>query len=122
MAKFKKLFGEFPEKVHVLTGHVEFDKNGEAEILDEDIAAILRQVPGYEEDQPEDPEDPKDPESPEDLNPEPPEDLNPEPPEDQGPSEDGAPDSGLDTDTEGANSGETTTPRAPLRRRAAPVK
>lgn len=44
--KVKKLFGENPEDVNVLNQKVSFDENGEAEVED-DIADILSQVPGY---------------------------------------------------------------------------
>jgi hypothetical protein len=47
MAKAKKLFGEFPENVVVLSEVVSFDAEGLAEVSDE-VADVLAQIPGYE--------------------------------------------------------------------------
>lgn len=47
MVKVVKLFGENPEKVHVLDTAVEFDAEGVAEVSTE-IAEVFGQIPGYE--------------------------------------------------------------------------
>lgn len=45
--KVRKVFGEIPADVVVLSTMVSFDGNGDAEVED-DIAEILEQIPGYE--------------------------------------------------------------------------
>jgi hypothetical protein len=44
--KVRKVFGENPEIVNVLSTQVAFDENGDAEVED-DIAEVLEQIPGY---------------------------------------------------------------------------
>jgi hypothetical protein len=45
--KVKKVFGENPEVVTVLDTQVDFDENGDA-LVEDEIADILEQIPGYE--------------------------------------------------------------------------
>lgn len=47
MKKYLKTFGEKPEEVVVLRTKVFFDEKGVAEVEDE-VAEVLEQVPGYE--------------------------------------------------------------------------
>ena len=45
--KVKKVFGENPESVTVLSTQVNFDENGDA-IVEDELAEVLAQIPGYQ--------------------------------------------------------------------------
>lgn len=45
--KVRKVFGENPEVVNVLSTQVHFDEKGDA-VVEDDIAEVLEQIPGYE--------------------------------------------------------------------------
>jgi hypothetical protein len=45
--KVKKVFGENPEVVTVLSTEIAFDENGDA-VVEDEIAEVLEQIPGYE--------------------------------------------------------------------------